>query len=57
MYKTNLSFSSLFAFSAQSNEEIWGKALPQVAPSENECRPYIEKAIKQLTTDGTTGNY
>ncbi|KAK7595472.1 hypothetical protein V9T40_013297 [Parthenolecanium corni] len=39
----------------ESNDnELWGKALPHVAPSENECRPYIEKAIKKLTTDGAT---
>lgn len=37
------------------NDELWANALPQVVPSENECRPYIEKAIKRLTTDGSPG--
>ncbi|XP_065201512.1 sarcalumenin [Planococcus citri] len=50
---------TFFGISAteSNNGEIWAKALPQVVPSENECRPYIEKAIKQLTTDGSADGH
>ncbi|XP_017846409.1 sarcalumenin isoform X3 [Drosophila busckii] len=32
-----------------------GFANAEVGPSESECRPYIEKAINELKTDGVTG--
>lgn len=59
MTGTYWKFQSFFLilFAESNDNELWGKALPQVAPSENECRPYIEKAIKKLTTDGATGKH
>lgn len=32
----------------------WGSVAP--VPSESECRPYIEKALKELSTETTQGN-